>query len=138
MPAAPHIANVDVFSLSITILSGDPMLRRELERICASRGHVLTAASRLRDLRRDGRSPDVLVLDLAAGPEENLPIANGLQSAHPETAVVLVADSEPRVRALGGYRVVERWRSGERLVDELELAFIGIPPVTGAQVEPLA
>jgi hypothetical protein len=129
---------VDAFSLSITVLSGDPTLRRELERVGTARGHVITAASRLRDLRPKGIGPDVLVLDLADGPQENLAIANALQSSHPETAIVLVSDAQPRLRELGGYRVVDRWRSGDRLVGELELAFIGIPPVTGLHLEPLA
>jgi hypothetical protein len=126
---------VELFSLSITILSGDRRLRGELERICASRGHTLTAESRLRDLRRHGPGPgpDVLVLDLADGPDANLEIAGAIQLAHPETTIVLVSEAVPRIRLLGGYRVVDRWRSGERIVDELELAFIGIPAVTSSR-----
>jgi hypothetical protein len=53
-------------------------------------------------------------------------IAGTLHAANPTVPMVLVTES-PSARSIDGFRIVDRWRAGERLVDELELAHIGIP-----------
>jgi hypothetical protein len=55
-----------------------------------------------------------------------LRVARTVHAAHPAVPVVLVTEA-PCARSVAGFRTVDRWRAGERLVDELELAHIGIP-----------
>ena len=53
-------------------------------------------------------------------------IAETLAVLHPGLAIVIASDA-PRVRSENGFRLVDRWRTAERIVDEMELAHIGIP-----------
>ena len=50
---------------------------------------------------------------------------------HPRIATVLVANRAPE-RSVGSVHVVDKWRSAERLLQELERAFLGLV----APVEP--
>jgi hypothetical protein len=123
---------MDELSLRIALLGGaDLRLRSELRQACRAAGHDLLEVTRLRDLRSQP-VPDVVVLDSEAGPEDAVQTAWVLLRVHPELSIVLVADEPPPGRSLDGFRVVDRWRAGERLVDELELAWIGIPASVSA------
>jgi hypothetical protein len=51
-----------------------------------------------------------------------------MQAVHPTTSIALVGDGS--LRSAGGYRVLNRAWVGDRLGDELELAYIGIPAQT--------
>jgi hypothetical protein len=115
---------VEGFSLTIAVLSDDDALRGELARSCAGRSHVVVELLRLRELRRVA-APDVLVLDVP----DALAVARTVSAVQPHTTVVIVGEG----RSLEGFRVVDRWRTGNRLCDELELAYIGIP--AGVELE---
>jgi len=108
------------FSLRIAVLSEDAGLLAELRRVCEVRAHSLVE---LLDLRWVPAS-DVLLLDAADAVER----VDAVQATHPATSVVLVGDGS--ARALGGFRVLDRAWAGDRLGDELELAYIGIPART--------
>jgi hypothetical protein len=109
---------VEGFSLTIAVLSNDDGLRGELARSCSARSHIVVELLRLRELRRVA-APDVLVLDVPDG----LAIARAVRAVQPHTVVVLVGEGP----SVDGFRVIDRWRTGDRLCDELELAYIGIP-----------
>jgi hypothetical protein len=108
------------FSLRIAVLSRDAQLLAELRDICDARAHSLVE---LLDLRFVPAS-DVLLLDVV----DAFSRADAVQAAHPTTALLLVGDGS--VRRQGPYRVLNRSWVGERLGDELELAYIGIPATT--------
>ena len=111
--------------LTVALLGGDDLrLRSELRRACELQGHRLLDVGRLRELRSQP-VPDVIVLDSNSGPEHEVDTALALALVHPHVAIVLVGDGTRRTVA--GFRVLDRWRAGEVLVDELELAWIGIP-----------
>ena len=111
-------------SLTIVLLSIDDGLRGELARSCAARSHVVVELLRLRELRRVA-APDVLVLDVP----DAVAVAHAVRAVQPHTAVVLVGEG----RSVDGFRVIDRWRAGNRLCDELELAYLGIP--AGVELE---
>ena len=118
--------------LTVALLGGDDLrFRAELRQACEHQGHRLLEASRLRELRREPL-PDVLLLDSTAGPEDVVDTALALGVVHPHMTIILVGDGSVARRGIAGFRVLDRWRSGERLVDELELAWIGIPPSVAA------
>lgn len=122
---------MEELSLTVALLGGtDIRLRAELARACERQGHRLLDVARLRDLRSHP-VPDVLLLDSTSGPGDAVDTALALAVVHPHLTLVLVADdADPR--SIGGFRVVSRWRAGERLVDEIELAWIGIPASVAA------
>jgi hypothetical protein len=108
-------------SLRISILSRDAQLLAELRRVCEARAHSLVE---LLDLRWVPAS-DVLLLDVADAPAH----ADAVHALHPTTSIALVGDGS--ARSVNGYRVLNRAWVGDRLGDELELAYIGIPARTG-------
>jgi len=107
-------------SLRISVLSRDAQLLAELRHVCDARAHSLVE---LLDLRWVPAS-DVLLLDVADAFER----ASAVQAVHPAAAIVLVGDGS--ARRVGSYRVLNRAWVGDRLGDELELAYIGIPATT--------
>jgi hypothetical protein len=57
---------------------------------------------------------------------------------HPGLEVVIATESPP-LGGEGGFRIVDRLRAGERLVDDLELAWLSLPPSgqdAGGSVQP--
>ena len=108
------------FSLRISVLSEDAALLAELRRVCEARAHSLVELVDLRWLP----ASDVLVLDVADALER----ADAVQAAHPTTTVALVGDGA--VRSVGRFRVLDRTWVDDKLADELELAYIGIPAST--------
>ena len=109
------------FSLRIAVLSDDAELLDELRTVCAMRAHSLVELLDLRWLP----AADVLLLDA----DDAFERADTVQAAHPTTSIVLVGDGG--MRSVGAYRVLDRTWAGDRLGDELELAWIGIPARTG-------
>lgn len=113
--------------LSILAATSDDILADELSAECRARGYRLErvhGAAGLSDMI-DSRRPDVLLLDLQGRLDAAVRFAGRLTSRHRGLPVVLVGESP--LRSLAGFRIVDRWRAGERLVDQLELAYIGIP-----------
>ena len=111
------------FSLRIAVLSDDAELLAELRRVCETRAHSLLELVDLRWLP----ATDVLLLDA----DDAFDRADALQAARPATAIALIGDGSER--AVGPYRVLDRAWVGERLGDELELTWIGIPARTGGE-----
>lgn len=118
----------EIFALNVLVLTGDERLARDVERVCGERGHALTRIELLRDLHLalTRRRPNVLLIDTGTTPAEGARIAATVVAIHRDLPVVLAADG-PQSRSEGGFRLVDSWRTGERVVDELELAHIGIP-----------
>jgi hypothetical protein len=108
------------FPLRIAVLSADAPLLDELRQVCEARAHSLVELVDLRWLP----ASDVLVLDV----EDAFARADAVQAVHPTTAIVLVGDGA--VRSAGAFRMLDRRWTGDRLGDELELAYIGIPAST--------
>ena len=122
---------MELLSLSIALLSDDRQLRREIGTMCEQRGHRLLDASRLRDLRHLPL-PDVVVVDSPRGLDDAAETALAIRSVGPDVAIAVVADAPVPSRSVRGVRVIDRWRTGERIGDELELAWIGIPASVAA------
>ena len=118
----------DGFGLNVLALTDDEQLLRSVGGVCDDRGHWLQRIGLLRDLAHElsRARPNVLLLDKAPRLADNARLAATVAAIHHDLAIVLVGDGS-HGRSEGGFRVVDRWRTGERIVDELELAHIGIP-----------
>lgn len=113
--------------LSIAAATSDDALAREVERVCRARGYRFTrvrSASRVASAIASDH-PDALLLDRRGSLDSAVRLARSLTSSHAGLPVVLIG--EWHSRSLSGFRVVDRWRTGERILDQLELAYIGIP-----------
>jgi PleD family two-component response regulator len=129
---APEIA--PAAALSILVVTCDEALAGEVERACHDREYQLTRVTEpvgLASMIAADR-PDALLLDLGDRLQDALVLAETLSSCHPDLKVVIVGESSLRSR--WGFRIVDRWRAGERVVDQLELAYIGIPTSIGEDV----
>jgi hypothetical protein len=117
------------FSLDVLVLTRSERLARDVERVCCERGHGFMRIKLLADLQAAlaGSGSSVLLLD-AGSAEAGARIATTVAAVHGNPPIVLVAEGL-RTRVERGFRVVDTWRAGERYVDELELAYIGIPAV---------
>jgi hypothetical protein len=122
---------LDPFALNVLVLTQDDGLAQDVERVCDERGHTVARIELLRDLHFSlaGTLPSVLLVDVARSPSAAAATAAGVLAVHPGISIVLAAD-KPEARTEAGFRLVDRWRAGERIVDELELAYIGIPAST--------
>jgi hypothetical protein len=118
----------DPFALNVLVLTNDDRLAQDVERVCHERGHAVAHIELLRDLHCSlaGSHPSVLLVDVTSLPSDAAATAATIVAVHPNISIVLAAD-RPGARSEAGFRLVDRWRAGERLVDELELAHIGIP-----------
>ena len=68
--------------------------------------------------------PNVVVFDARGAPRRISRCASAYATLHPRAAVVLVTN-DSRVRTVSGLRLVPK-RTAERLLDELELAYLGV------------
>jgi hypothetical protein len=117
-------------SFQVLLLTADARLARDVAFVCIERGHQVSRVEALADLHLalTGRDrPNVLLFDTDDRLEHGAQIAATVSAIHPNVAIVLAARGVER-RSKNGFRLVDRMRAGERLVDELELACIGIPP----------
>jgi hypothetical protein len=113
--------------LTILAVTSDDALAEEVEDACREREYqfarieeAVGLASTLAAVR-----PDVLLLDLRGRLEAALALARALTSRHPNLRIVVVGESPRADRH--GFRIVDRWSAGPRILDQLELAYIGIP-----------
>jgi hypothetical protein len=124
--AAAH--PLGLFTLDVLLQTDDDELARRIATACRRRGHRLVRVSSLRDLPRASahRPSAVLLLDTRASVETSAHIAESVRAACGHVPVAIAADGRPS-RSAGGFRVVDRGWAGARVLDELELAYIGIP-----------
>ena len=115
-------------TLRVILMSLDTRLALEVERVCSERSHRLTHVESPAKLHRalSDSAQEVVLFDVGDAFDRGLRVAATLHAAHPVVPLVLVTEA-PTARSIDGFRLVDRWRAGERLVDELELAHIGIP-----------
>jgi hypothetical protein len=127
---------LDPFALNVLVLTNDGGLAQEVERVCDERGYTVARIELLRDLRGSlvANRPSVLLVDVACSPSDAAATAAAIVSVHPAISIVLAVDN-PEARSEAGFRLIDRWRAGERLVDELELAYIGIPASSEAALD---
>jgi hypothetical protein len=129
----------------VLLLTSDDRLARDVARVCAERGYPISRIEAVADLNlamAGVTHPDVLLFDTGDRLDECAQIAATVAAIHPGVEIVLAADGS-EARSKDGFRLVDRKRTGERFVDELELACIGIPPsaeewfgLKGAAVHP--
>jgi hypothetical protein len=115
-------------TLHVVLMSIDERLAAEVERVCSERSHRLTHVNSPGELHAAlaASTRAVALFDAGDAFGHGLRVAATVHAAHPTVPLVLVTEA-PSARSIDGFRVVDRWRAGERLVDELELAHIGIP-----------
>jgi hypothetical protein len=132
-------AGVISFSgLSFVLETRDGHLAEEVSRVAVARRYRTVRLEALRDLGGvlPARGSSVLMLDLDCSAGRGVRAARAVASMYPRLPIVIVAD-DPRVRSIDGFRLVDRWAAGERIVDALELAHIGIPASTADSLVPL-
>jgi hypothetical protein len=115
-------------TLRVVLMSVDERLTVEVKRVCRERGHRLTRVGSPGEMHAAlaDSTPTVTLFDVGDAFLHGFRIAATVHAAHPAVPFVLVTEA-PSARSIDGFRIVDRWRAGERLVDELELAHIGIP-----------
>jgi DNA-binding response OmpR family regulator len=69
--------------------------------------------------------PNVVVLDAHDALARTSRTASVFAALHPRIAIVIVANRAAE-RGVGGIRVVDKWRSAERVLSELEHAYLGL------------
>lgn len=115
-------------TLTVVVLTSDGDFRRAVAAVCLERGHAVLCLESLGRLPAcgSGCGPSVLLLDGGAAQTDGLRVAATVSATHPglQTVVACIA---PRLRSTNGFRLVDRRRSAESIVDEVELAHIGIP-----------
>ena len=113
--------------MDVLVLTPSERLARDVERVCCERGHGFLRIRLIADLQAAlaGSRSSVLLLDTESV-KTGARIATAVAAFHENLPIVLVAEGL-RTRVERGFRVVDTWRAGERYVDELELAYIGIP-----------
>jgi hypothetical protein len=119
---------VHLHGLRVLLKTHDERLAREVARVTEERGYRISRLETLRDLpvALAASSPSVLLLDTDESLEHGMLSARAAATAYPTLPIVLVTD-DPPARSEEGFRLIDRWRTGERIVDALELAHIGIP-----------
>jgi hypothetical protein len=119
---------VHLHGLRVLLQTHDERLARDVARVAEERGYDVSRLPTLRDLpvALAADRPSVLLLDAEASLEHGTLSARAAAAAYPTLAIVLVTD-DPPTRSEEGFRLIDRWRTGERIVDALELAHIGIP-----------
>jgi DNA-binding response OmpR family regulator len=68
---------------------------------------------------------NVIVLDARDALRRTVRAATVFATVHPGIAVVLVADGAT-TPSVSGVRLVDKWSSAERLLDEIERAYLGL------------
>jgi hypothetical protein len=116
--------------LHVLTLSTDARLVADIMDVCEERGMVASRLDALASLPKTmgaESSAAALLIDAGDSLPDALRTAGDVTALYPGLAVV-IATNAPRARCENGFRLIDRWRAAERIVDELEVAHIGIPP----------
>jgi len=118
--------------VDVLVQTDDADLARRLEDACRERGHQLTRLPSLRQLARVSRTrgPAALLIDVQGSPSDAALVAATVAAVHGDLSIVLAVE-ERDARSVLGFRTVDKQWPGERVLDELELACIGIPASVG-------
>ncbi|HEY2438003.1 MAG TPA: hypothetical protein VGH93_12545 [Solirubrobacteraceae bacterium] len=110
------------------LLSADPRMARRMSMVCRHSGHDFVAVEQASELRAalSHGQPDVLLLDATASAEETAQLALGIAKTHPALGIALATVGHEG-RSLRGFRLINVRRPRDKVADELELTFIGIP-----------
>ena len=132
---SPHLANVrPIRPLRTLLVTDDDRYANKVVSAAALRGVQVELASGDDDLdtTTDRNVPNVVVLDARNTFARSSRAATVFAALHPRIAIVLVSDRASE-RSVGNLHVVDRRRSAQRLLRELELAYLALaaPPETG-------
>jgi hypothetical protein len=112
-------------TLTVVVVTSDDGFMRGVTAVCLERGHTVSPLRSFVRLRSFPRRV-VLLLDTGAQQSDRFRVAATVAATHPGLPTV-VASFAPRARSKDGFRLVDRYASCESIVDEVELAHIGIP-----------
>lgn len=113
--------------MRILLVSDDTKFADRVVSAAARKGlHIARAASEDDlDLATIRHAPNVIVLDARDALRRAVRAATVFAALHPSIAVVLVADGAT-TPDVSGVRLVDKWSSAERLLGEVERAFLGL------------
>ena len=113
--------------MRILLVTDDDKYADEVALAASLRGAELELAAVGDDLdaATSRHLPNVIVLDAHDSLARTSRTASIFAALYPRIAVVIVANRASE-RGAGGIRVVDKWRSAERLLHELELVFLGL------------
>jgi DNA-binding NtrC family response regulator len=126
---SPRAGNVRAIRpMRILLVTDDERYAEDIAAAAERRGVDLALASAGDDL--DGAAtesaPNVLVLDANNRLARVSRTATVFAALHPRIVTVVVANRAPE-RSVGEVLVIDKWRSAERLLHELEHALLGLP-----------
>jgi len=126
----PGLANVRAIRpMRILLVTDDGHYAEALASAASLRGVDLALAAVGDDLDETTtlHAPNVVVLDAKNTLARTSRNATVFAELHPRSATMIVANRAPE-RSVGNVHVVHRRRSAERLLGELEHAFLGLAP----------
>ncbi len=124
----PRASNVRAIRpMRILLVTDDARYADEVASAAARRGVDLELAAVGDDLddATTENAPNLVVLDADNRLARTSRTATVFAALHPRIATVVVANRAPE-RSVGDVLVIDKWRSAERLLGELEHAFLGI------------
>jgi DNA-binding NtrC family response regulator len=126
----PRASNVRAIRpMRILLVTDDARYADEVASVAARHGVDLELAALGDDLddATTNNAPNVVVLDANNRLAPTSRTATVFAALHPRIATVVVANRAPE-RSVGDVQVIDKWRSAERLLGELEHAFLGLAP----------
>lgn len=115
--------------MRILLVSDDATFADRVVSVAASQGLSIASASSEDnlDLTALRHGANVVVLDTHDALRRTVRDATAFAALHPAVAVVLVTDGAT-APSVSGLRLVDKWRSPERLLGEVEQAYLGLGP----------
>jgi hypothetical protein len=123
-----HSTNVRAIRpMRILLVTDDVRYADELGVAASERGLALAQAAVGGDLELEAtaKAPNVVVLDAHDALARTSRTATAFAELHPQIATVIVANRAPK-RSVGSVLVLNKWRSTEQLLGELERAYVGL------------
>jgi DNA-binding response OmpR family regulator len=115
--------------MRILLVSDDPTFADGVVSLATRRGLHVTSVSAEDDLdiATLRHAPNIVVLDAHDALRRTVRAATVFAAAHPGIAIVLVANGAT-TPSVSGLRLVDKWSSAERLLGEVERAYLGVAP----------
>ena len=120
--------------MRILLVTDDSRYADELASAASERGvdFAQAAVGDDLDLTTTAHAPNVVVLDAHDALARTSRTATVFAALHPQIATVVVANRAAK-RRVGNVLVFDKWRSAERLLGELERAYVGLSISTGSK-----